>query len=311
MLISIFSKINTLNSLIFALFDNYIENLSLSDWIKESILDSFHLLPLLFIIFVIIEIIEFKYAEKIPKLMQKYDKFSIIFASVAAILPQCGFSIIAASLYAKKMITLGCLIAVFLTTSDETIPVLLAIPEKSYLIIPIVGIKLFVGILSGYIIDYCINRNKKCQNKIEIEDIKEEGCCKHEVETENKKNLILHPIIHTINTFGFIFIITLLLNYGFTRFSIENIINGNKIFQPIISAIVGLIPNCAVSIGITLMLTKGLITFGTTMSCLLSNAGLGLLVLLKNNDFIDNLKIIAFLLFISVLVGIEINFIFE
>ena len=310
MLISILTKINTLNELIFSPFDKLINKFVYVDWVQDAILDSFHLLPLLFVIFILIEIIEFKYTEKIQNIVQKFDKYCILCASLAAILPQCGFSVIIASLYTKKYISLGCLISVFLITSDEAIPLLLAMPEKAYLIIPVIGIKIFVGILSGYFIDCCVARKKLSKTAQEdIMEIHEEGCCKQKIETKNVKELILHPIMHTLNIFSFILVITLFINFTLEYISIENIINGNNILKTITAAFIGLIPNCAISIGITLMLTKGLVTIGTAMACLLSNAGLGLLVLLKNNDFKDTLKIIGILLYISILVGLTIDFI--
>ena len=116
--------------------------------------------------------------------------------------------------------------------------------------------------------------------------------------------------MHTANVFAFILVITLLLNYFLVNVEVDSLINGNKFIQPIIAAFVGLIPNCAVSIGLTMMLIKGTISFGTVMSGLLSNAGLGLLVLLKNNDFKDTLKIIFILLIISIISGITLNTLF-
>ena len=106
---------------------------------------------------------------------------------------------------------------------------------------------------------------------------------------------------------GFILVITLILNYCFANIIIPESISGGIILQPIIAAFAGLIPNCGISIGLTMMLIKGSITFGAAMSGLLSNAGLGLLVLVKNNDFRDTLKIVAILLIISIISGIIIN----
>lgn len=310
MLISFLEKINGLYEKLFSPIDGLIGTLPLADWIIDAVTDSIHLLPFLFIIFVLIEIIEFYYADKVNSLLKKTGRYSIIAGALAAIFPQCGFSVIASSLYSRRIITRGCLIAVFLATSDETIPILLATPSKIYLIIPIVGIKLFIGILCGYFIDFVnpviVKRNN---NNIKNEEIIEEGCCKHEIEHGSKRELIVHPVIHTLNVFGFILVITLVLNYCLSNVAISDFLSGGKFIQPILASFVGLIPNCAVSIGITMMLIKGTLTFGAAMSGLLSNAGLGLLVLLKNNDFKDTLKIVLILLVISIVSGITINFI--
>ena len=285
MLIQILDKINNLNEAIFEPADKLVEALPFADWAIDAICDSIHLLPFLFFVFLIIELLEFYWADKINHSLKQTGKYGILVGSVAAIFPQCGFSVIASSLYSKRIITRGCLIAVYLATSDETIPILLAIPQKAYLIIPIVGIKLFLGILVGYLIDWIMPQKNLAEVPVsDFDEEIEEGCCKHDIEHGSKRELIIHPIMHTLN-------------------EITNLFTRGKYIQIVSSAFLGLIPNCAISIGLTMMLIKGTISFAATMSGLLSNAGLGLLVLLKNNDFKDTLKIILILLVVSILSG--------
>ena len=304
MLVSIVNKINEFNELLFSPVDNLIEKLPFADWVLDAICDSVHLLPFLFLVFLVIELIEFYYADKINSLLKKTGKGGVLVGSLASIIPQCGFSVIASSLYSKRIITRGCLIAVYLSTSDETIPILLATPSKAYLIVPIVGVKLIIGLLAGYLIDIIRPQAVVRNEDFSVELVEEEGCCKHDIEHGHKREIILHPIMHTANVFGFILVITLILNYCLESVSITNLLENGKYIQPIVAGFIGLIPNCAISIGVTMMLIKGSITFGAAMSALLSNAGLGLLVLLKNNDFKDTMKIIAFLLVISILSGL-------
>ena len=306
MFISFLEKIDFIYESLFTPIDNLVENLPVANWALDAICDSIHLLPFLFIVFILIEIIEFYHADKMNALLKKSGKSGVLVGALASIIPQCGFSVIASSLYSNRIITRGCLIAVYLATSDETIPILLATPAKVYLIIPIVGIKLFIGIIMGYLIDL-IFPQKIIKDTNEV-DIIEEGCCKHDREHGSKRELVIHPILHTANVFAFILVITLLLNYFLANVNVDNLIGGSKFIQPVIASFIGLIPNCAVSIGLTMMLIKGTISFGAVMSGLLSNAGLGLLVLLKNNDFKDTAKIILLLLVISILSGIIINF---
>ena len=315
MLISLLEYINNLNERIFAPVDKLIELLPFEEWILDAILDSIHLLPFLFIIFVLIEIMEFYFSDKIDARIKKARKSEVAVGGLASILPQCGFSVIASSLYSRKMITKGCLIAVYLGTSDETIPILLANPEKAYLIIPIVGLKLVIAITMGYFIDLISGKFTKEalapipeDKKIEI---REEGCCNHTLDTGNKRELILHPISHTINIFCFILVITLILNYTLEHLPITEYLTAgtHKYLQCVIAAFIGLIPNCAISIAITMMLIKGTLTFSAAMSGLLSNAGLGLLVLLKNNNLKDTVKIVLILLVISIFAGIGIEII--
>lgn len=307
MLISLLEKIDGFYESLFAPIDIWIKEIPMTDWALDAICDSIHLVPFLFMVFAIIEIIEFYHADKINSLLKKSGKTGVLIGAFASIFPQCGFSVIASSLYSNRIITRGCLITVYLATSDETIPILLATPAKAYLIIPIIGIKLFIGILIGYLIDFLAPQKVvEDTNKI---DIIEEGCCKHDIEHGSKRELIIHPILHTINIFSFILIITLVLNYFLANINVNNFVNGGKLIQPIITAFIGLIPNCAISIGLTMMLIKGTISFGAVISGLLSNAGLGLLVLLKNNDFKDTIEIVLILLLVSITSGIVINLI--
>ena len=309
MLVKLIQNINNLNEFLFAPIDKIIGNLPFADWAIDAICDSIHLIPFLFFVFLIIEILEFYYADKINDTLKKTGRGSVIVGALAAIFPQCGFSVIASSLYVDRIITRGTLIAVYLSTSDESIPILLATPSKSYLIIPIVGLKLFIGILMGYFIEFVLPEKKQTDSNAtqNVEEHIEEGCCKHDLEHGSIREIIVHPILHTINIWVFILTRTLVLNYSLTNIEITNFINGGKLLQPIFASFIGLIPNCAISIGLTMMLIKGTISFGAVISGLLANAGLGLLVLLKNNDFKDTLKIIFILLLISIISGLTIN----
>ena len=312
MLMSILEKINNFNEFIFAPVDNLVEKLPLADWVLDALCDSIHLIPFLFFVFLLIEILEFYYADKINSLLNKKRKYAVPVGALASIFPQCGISVIASSLYVRRIITRGTLIAVYLATSDETIPILLATPLKAHLLIPIIGIKLLVGIVIGVLLDFispltgCLKEDDKSID-VNKEIVIEEGCCKHDVEHGHKRELIVHPIMHTMNIWVFILVITLILNYCLTNVTITDFISGNEMMQPVIAAFIGLIPNCAISVGLTMMLIKGTISFGAVMSGLLANAGLGLLVLFKNNDFKDTVKIILILLFVSIISGVAIN----
>ena len=316
MLISILNRINEINEGIFAGFDGIIENFGMPDWLCDAILDSFHILPLLFIVFFIIELIEFFYSEKINSFMKKSEKSAPLIGSLAAIIPQCGFSVIASTLYIRRFITKGTLIGIYLATSDEAIPILLANPTHTHLVVPVVGLKLFIGILAGYLIDFIL-KDKKYIPIVEEADSDndlhaDEGCCHHSVSHRRKRELIYHPLKHTFNIFIFILLITVILNFVlavYAEHSVLHLLLGKvKVLEPIITAFVGLIPNCAVSIALTMLLIKGSISFGAVMSGLLSNAGLGILVLCRHNEnYKDTLKIISILLCISIVSGLLIQ----
>lgn len=311
MIINFLNRLNSINEGIFAGFDGMIESFGMPEWLADAIMDSFHILPLLFIVFVVIEFIEYFYAEKINSFMKESEKSAPLIGSIAAIIPQCGFSVIASSLYIKKFITKGTLIGIYLATSDEAIPILLAEPTKLHYVIPIITLKLIIAICAGYLIDFIL-KDKKYIIFAQESTQEHEGCCHHSVEKRRKRDLLYHPLKHTYNIFLFILTITIGLNFLielYSKYSIFPLIFGKiKFLEPVITAFIGLIPNCAVSIALTMLLIKGSISFGAVMSGLLSNAGLGILVLFKDNKNIkDTLQIIGILLLISILSGMLIQ----
>ena len=313
------SALNSFNEWIFSPIDGLIDSISMAEWLADALKDSLHMLPFLFLIFVLIEVIEFFYSKKMTQLAKYSSKAGPLVGSLAASFPQCGFSVIASTLYTKGLITKGTLIAVFLSTSDEAIPVILSEPSKMYLIVPILLTKIFIGISAGYLIDFLLDqfKNDDKDNEQETENIEvEEGCCKHHVHKPRKRDLLLHPLEHTVNVFIFVVLITVGLNYMVHCIGGEENLGqyflNDSILQPVITAIVGLIPNCAISIAITLMYLKGAIGFGSVISGLCSSAGLGLLVLLKKNTSLkDTAKIILMLLCVSIFWGIVIQTVYN
>lgn len=312
MLIQFLNTLNEFNESIFSGFDNWIESFGMADWLADAIIDSFHILPLLFLVFLIIEIVEYFFAEKINDFMKKSEKSAPAIGSLAAIIPQCGFSVIASTLYIRKFITKGTLIAIYLATSDEAIPILLAEPSQFHYVLPIIGAKIIIALFAGYLIDFILKDDKYIsitpKHEDNCEHCEDEGCCHHSVSRRRKRDLIYHPLQHTCNIFVFILIITIALNFLIDVYSnheiLHSIIAKFKFIEPVIMAFVGLIPNCATSIAITMLLIKGSISFGAAMAGLLSNAGLGILVLLRHNENIkDTMKIIAILLAISIICG--------
>ena len=315
LIIKTVSALNGFNEWIFSPIDGLINSLSIAEWLADAIKDSLHMLPFLFLIFVVIEVIEFFYSDKMTQLAKYSSKAGPLVGSLAASFPQCGFSVIASTLYTKRLITKGTLIAVFLSTSDEAIPVILSEPSKMNLIVPILLAKIFIGISAGYLIDFLLGQFKNADenNAQNAENLEvEEGCCKHHVHKPRKRDLLLHPLEHTVNVFIFVVLITVGLNYMVHCIGGEENLGqyflNDSILQPVITAIVGLVPNCAISIAITLMYLKGAIGFGSVISGLCSSAGLGLLVLLKKNTPLkDTAKIVIMLLGVSIFWGIIIQ----
>lgn len=289
--------------------------------LKPSFLEAFKdclaIIPVLLFIFYIIEIVEYFYSDKILSFSKISKKSGPLFGALLAAIPQCGLSIIASTMYTKRLITKGTLIAVYLATSDEAIPVLLASPKNIGAILPLILIKLVVALFAGYLVDLFFDSKSvfpgvdcaKPGGKIEIE----KGCHSHSIVKEGGiarfKELLVHPVVHTFSVVFFVLLITFVINVLVDIFSggaglFDGAAFKNDFIQPVIAAIFGIIPNCAVSVGITLMYIKGVINFASCVSGLCAGAGLGLLVLIKNNDSKKDTVLILFLLLvISVFAG--------
>lgn len=271
--------------------------------LKETSIDTIKIIPFLFITYLIMEYIEHKTSNKVKSAIEKSGKFGPLLGAILGIFPQCGFSVSATNLYSTRVITLGTLIAVYLTTSDEMLPILLTESVSMSTIIKILGIKLIIGIIAGFAIDIILKIVKK--EKIEeqtIEDLcEQEHChCEH--------GIITSALKHTLNIIVFIFIITLIINgiiAGIGEEVIGQFVSKNVIFGPIIAGLIGLIPNCASSVILTELFVENVISMPVLIAGVAVNAGVGLLVLFKTNKNIkENLKIVGLLYLIGVLAGI-------
>ncbi len=283
----------------------------LPEWAVDAVVDSIKTIPFLFLVFLFIELFEHFWANKIKGFLKASKNLGPFVGSLAASIPQCGFSIVASTLYTKKFITRGTIIAVYLATSDEAIPVLLMYPEYLKYILPLILIKLIIAIPVGYLVDFLLAEDDKMENIQEEENI--EGCCRHEIVMHKKRDFLIHPVKHTINIFLFILVLTLILNYILNIFNIENF-SGNGIhwYLPLITSILGLIPNCAISVGLVLLFIKGAISFGALISGLMTNGGIGLLVLLKNNKSKkDTILILTLLIIVGFIVGGAVQLLFN
>ena len=269
--------------------------------IEDALVDSIKLLPFLFITYLIMEYIEHKTSDKVKQTIKKSGKFGPIYGSILGAFPQCGFSVAATNFYSARVITLGTLIAVYLSTSDEMLPILISEAVPITTILAIIGIKIVIGIIGGGLIDI-VFRKKNIKEEENIVDLCEKEHCHCE------KGILKSSIKHTINIFVFILLITLVINvliYFIGEETVSSFISTKPILGPVIAGIIGLIPNCASSVIITKMYLSNVINFATMMTGLLVGAGVGLIVLFKTNKGIKNNIKITFLLYaIGVLVGI-------
>lgn len=272
--------------------------------LQDTAIDTIKLIPFLFVTYLIMEYIEHKTSNKIQKTIKKSGKFGPLLGAVVGIFPQCGFSVSATNLYAGKVITLGTLIAVYLTTSDEMLPILLTESVPINTILTILGIKLVLGIVAGFLVDFIFKIIKKGKNE---EEQQIEELCEHE-HCHCDEGIVPSALKHTINITIFIFIITLILNSIITCIGEETIahfISKNVILGPVIAGLIGLIPNCASSVIITELFIEKVISMPILISGVAVNAGVGLLVLFKTNKNIkENMSIVGLLYLIGVLAGI-------
>ena len=222
------------------------------------------------------------------------------------VVPQCGFSASATNLYSSRLISIGTLIAVYLSTSDEMIPIFISEAMPISIMVKILLIKLALGVFWGFVVDFIfrkfINRNRNIENQnedVDIEMCEDEHCHCHE------QGILKASLVHTLNITVYIFIITLIINAivgAIGESTIETFIKNNVFLGPIISSLIGLIPNCAASVIITNLYIENVINMASLISGLLTGAGVGLLVLFRTNKkhWKENLSIVGLMYLIGV-----------
>ncbi|MCX6764748.1 MAG: arsenic efflux protein [Candidatus Nealsonbacteria bacterium] len=299
---------------------------------SDAITDTVKMIPLLLVIYIAIELIEYKFGNKIREKIQKAGALGPAVGSTVGSFPQCGFSVVVTALYTQRLVTIGTLLAVYLSTSDEAIPIILSQPDRANIILPLILTKIFIALIAGYAVDFAFRKtNKETLTHIKafakgLDDgshhhesiMEEKACCGHSASPSakkfNPKEIFFHPIIHTAKIFVFIFIISLSINviiFEIGEEALGKFFLTHSILQPFISALAGLIPNCAASVVITELYLKGAITYGSVISGLCASGGLGILVLFKEEKDKKNIFKVLFLLFgISVTAGLIIQYFF-
>ncbi len=297
----------------------------------DALSDTVRMMPFLLVIYIGIELVEYKFGNKIITMVQKAGVAGPAVGALAGSLPQCGISVVATALYSQRLATIGTLLAVYLATSDEAIPIILSQPDRAGLILPLLFTKIFVALIAGYTIDlFSKKANKSTLAHIEAyargEDdahhnhsivTDKEACCGHSTSASakkfNPKEIFLHPVIHTAKIFVFIFTISFLISAAVFLMGEEafgKLFSGHTFLQPFMAALVGLIPNCAASVAITELYLKGAITYGSLIAGLCASAGLGILVLFREEkEKKEIFKVLGLLLGISILVGSVIQYI--
>ena len=269
--------------------------------IIHTLEDTVKLLPFLYLTYLAMEYLEHKLEGKTGSIMKKAGRFGPLFGGLLGVVPQCGFSAAAASLYAGRVITLGTLLAVFLSTSDEMLPIMISHQTPVVSLVKILALKAALGIATGFLIDAVIRR-RGADNQGGIGEICNKAHCHCE-----DGNIFLAALRHTVSIWLFILLFSFLIGLVLHLVGegvLEDILKGSPILSVFLSALVGLVPNCAASVAITTLYLDGFLSFGSMMAGLLVSAGAGLLVLLRiNRNARDNVRVVLLLYAVGVIFG--------
>lgn len=324
------------------------------DALIDACLDTLKLLPFLFLTYLFMEWLEHGAGKRMEGAIARGGKLGPLVGAVLGIIPQCGFSGAAATLYAARVVTLGTLVSVFLVTSDEMLPIMISQAVPPVLIAQVLGVKVIAGLVAGYLLDAILTRTGRLHAGLaspkrheghEGHDIcelcEEEGCscchdhdaCKaahidgreacggeHEHEHEHEHGacghdhghahghggIVLPALRHSLSVSVFILVVTLLINL-LAQMGLDDALAGvgsTPFASAAVAGVLGLIPNCAISVGITQLYLDGMLGGGALIAGLTVNSGVGLLVLFRTNrDINENLKIMGILVLVGILAG--------
>lgn len=271
-----------------------------SDVLLDTILDSVRMLPFLFAAFFLLEALEHYSIAFVNKTLIKLNKAGPLVGAVFGCVPQCGFSVLAANLYSGGVVSPGTLLAVFLSTSDEAVIILMGHPGNGNAVWRLLAVKLIIALVAGYVTDFLIAGS--IASPKHIEDLCHHcGCHDH-------RGILKPALNHTLKLFGYIFIFSGILNLliGLTGVdAISTFLLNGSILQPFLTAIIGFIPNCAASVLLTELYLSGALSFAAVISGLCTNAGMGLIVLFKvNTNHRENLSIAGLLYLVAAAAGL-------
>lgn len=274
------------------------------DVIVETLIDTLKLIPFLFLTYLAMEYLEHKTGEKTQKLIKKAGRFGPVLGGLLGIVPQCGFSTAGSNLYAGRVISLGTLIAIYLSTSDEMLPILISEQAPMGLILRLLFAKAAIGMAAGMAIDILLRR-KDAEEHEHIHEI-----CEHE-NCQCEKGVFRSALKHTAQIAFFILLVTFALNlilHFVGEETMSGLVLNRPLLGPVLAGVVGLIPNCAGSVVITQLFLQGAMSPGAAMAGLLTGSGVGMLVLFRvNHNRKENLKVLGLLYGIGVLAGIIIG----
>ncbi len=274
--------------------------------IMDTLLDSVKLLPFLFLTYLCMELLEHRAGDRLLEKISAVGKAGPFVGALFGIVPQCGFSAAASSLFAGKVITVGTLLAIYLSTSDEMLPILLSSAVPVATILKLLGVKMLIAMISGFVIEICLHKVlHRTEGDMDIHTVCEEEHCHCE------DGVFVSACKHTLRIFVYIIIISLVLNaliHLVGENTLASVFSNQPLLGQMTAALIGLIPNCASSVVITSLYVDGMIGAGMMMAGLLANAGVGLLVLFRlNRNSRQNLIIVCLLYVLAVIWGLLIS----
>ncbi len=263
------------------------------DILIDTTIDALKLMPFLFVAFLLIEVLEHKLTVKNKSIITKSKKIGPILGALLGVIPQCGFSVMGTNLYVTRIISLGTLFSIYLSTSDEMLPILISEKADIKIILQIILIKILFGMIYGILIDLILRKKNTKQEKTNYEICDKDHC-------HCEKGILLSAIKHTLNIIIFLFITSLIINIIFNYVGqdyLSKILLKNSILGPFITSLIGLIPNCGASVIITQLYLNNAISLPSLIAGLLTGSGTAIIVLFKENKNIKENIFIVFLLY--------------
>ena len=263
------------------------------DILIDTTIDALKLMPFLFVAFLLIEVLEHKLTVKNKSIITKSKKIGPILGALLGVIPQCGFSVMGTNLYVTRIISLGTLFSIYLSTSDEMLPILISEKADIKIILQIILIKILFGMIYGMLIDLVLRKKNTKQEKTNYEICDKDHC-------HCEKGILLSAIKHTLNIIIILFITSLIINIIFNYVGqdyLSKILLKNSILGPFITSLIGLIPNCGASVILTQLYLNNAISLPSLIAGLLTGSGTAIIVLFKENKNIKENIFIVFLLY--------------
>lgn len=263
------------------------------DVFLDSVLDSLKVFGIAFLIYFVFSFLH----EKVTHLFQKHKKISPLIGASCGLIPECGISVVGADLYQKRQLSMGTILAIFFACSDEALFILFSDTRKMIYILPLLLIKFFFACILGYTVDVVYKKKTSLE---EGHDLKLD-CCEHHHEDSLLKKHFLHPLFHCLKILGYVFVINSsfgILVYFIGEENILSFLQSNEMFGPLVSGVIGLIPNCAASVLMSELFLMDGLSFGALVTGLSVNAGVGLLYLLKFKETRKEVGVLLLILFL-------------